>query len=112
MAVFKLGFILTVLLMTTTMNVQWFSKTNVLAWNVDHDLSRVERSLLPQLNDFVTCLKPCQTNMTAVIVGFAVSVIRPIIAAHLLGKVSANCTLLFKCDELYFYFQLRICLFV
>ncbi|OIS95985.1 hypothetical protein A4A49_58709 [Nicotiana attenuata] len=62
MAVFKLGFILTVLLMTTTMDVLWYSKTNVLAWNVEHDFSRVERCLLPQLNDALTCGKDCQTN--------------------------------------------------
>ncbi|OIS95986.1 hypothetical protein A4A49_23856, partial [Nicotiana attenuata] len=62
MVLFKLGFSFIVLLMATTMNALWFSKTNVLAWNVEHDFSRVERCLLPQLNGILTCERDCQTN--------------------------------------------------
>ncbi|KAK4722246.1 hypothetical protein R3W88_012479 [Solanum pinnatisectum] len=62
MASFKFGLIFTtLLLMATTIDVMWFSKTKVMAArNVDsYVLSGLKRRLLPQLNDVITCGTLC-----------------------------------------------------
>ncbi|OIT08805.1 hypothetical protein A4A49_45247 [Nicotiana attenuata] len=59
MALLKMGFVFTVLLIAA-MNMAWFSETHlVVARNVARDLSGVERRLLSQLN---TCFRSCEIN--------------------------------------------------
>ncbi|OIT27126.1 hypothetical protein A4A49_53732 [Nicotiana attenuata] len=63
MILLKFGFVLTVLLMTITISLPWFSNSKVEAiQNVEHDLSRLERSLVPRLNGFFTCGRTCVTS--------------------------------------------------
>ncbi|OIS95623.1 hypothetical protein A4A49_02377 [Nicotiana attenuata] len=61
MASLKLCFILSILLMVITVNVPWISITQVIATSldVDHDLSIIEKRLLPQLN---WCFSPCTSD--------------------------------------------------
>ncbi|OIT07853.1 hypothetical protein A4A49_05366 [Nicotiana attenuata] len=61
MALLKLSFIITILIMTTIVNVPWFlTKQQVIATpDVDHVLSGLKRRVLPQLN---TCLRPCTSD--------------------------------------------------
>ncbi|OIT22705.1 hypothetical protein A4A49_30025 [Nicotiana attenuata] len=63
MALLKFGFVFTILLVATTINTPWFSKMQVMAARDDsQDLSRLERRLLPQRNDILTCARDCKYN--------------------------------------------------
>ncbi|OIT22033.1 hypothetical protein A4A49_32188 [Nicotiana attenuata] len=63
MMVHKLGFILTILLISAAVNVSWLERKCVIATpNVDHDLAAVKRRLLPQVNSLKTCTRACKTS--------------------------------------------------
>ncbi|OIT35262.1 hypothetical protein A4A49_24478 [Nicotiana attenuata] len=60
MAIFKLSFVITILIIAVTINVSGFSNNQVEATpDVDHVLSEFTKRLLPQLN---TCFRSCTSN--------------------------------------------------
>ncbi|OIT32380.1 hypothetical protein A4A49_27980 [Nicotiana attenuata] len=62
MALLRFAFVLTVLLMTTTINVSWFSETHVLASrDIDRDLLGLEKRLLSPFK-LMTCGRDCVYN--------------------------------------------------
>ncbi|OIT34352.1 hypothetical protein A4A49_05975 [Nicotiana attenuata] len=62
MARFKLSFVISILLMTITINMSQFFMRQVLAIEVDLELSGLKRRLLPQLNEWLTCDRNCGSH--------------------------------------------------
>ncbi|KAK4377856.1 hypothetical protein RND71_004152 [Anisodus tanguticus] len=63
MALLKLGFVFSILLMAATINMSSFSKRQlVAARDVDFELSGLEKRLLPQVENLFTCNSRCTTD--------------------------------------------------
>ncbi|OIT05849.1 hypothetical protein A4A49_31041 [Nicotiana attenuata] len=60
---FKLGSIFTILLLTASINLSWFPKTQAMSTrDINHDALEFQRRLLPQVNDLITCGRGCTTK--------------------------------------------------
>ncbi|OIT20255.1 hypothetical protein A4A49_64931 [Nicotiana attenuata] len=60
MTMFKLGFVIIILIVAVTINVPEFSNNQVVAASdIDHVLSEFTKRLLPQLN---TCFRSCTSD--------------------------------------------------